>query len=199
MSDGGEGFVDALGGANRTLTVSGPLGDPVEAAWRFEHDRAVIEMAAAAGLTLVGGPDHNDPMAASTHGVGELIATRRRERGPTGADRRGRLGHDRRRPRCAAGPLPGGSLPRRRAAGRHRRPHDVRRCRRGVRPAEGRDARTGRTAPTPPRAAGRHVRRRLRRRRARPRGFGRRRRAGRWPGGHRCAIWAPGSTWWPTR
>lgn len=74
MSDGGEGFVDALGGANRTLTVSGPLGDPVEAAWRFEHDRAVIEMAAAAGLTLAGGPDHNDPMAASTHGVGELIA-----------------------------------------------------------------------------------------------------------------------------
>lgn len=74
MSDGGEGFVDALGGANRTLTVSGPLGDPVEAAWRFEHDRAVIEMAAAAGLTLAGGPEHNDPMAASTHGVGEVIA-----------------------------------------------------------------------------------------------------------------------------
>jgi glycerate kinase len=74
MSDGGEGFVDALGGPNRTLTVSGPLGDPVEAAWRFEHDRAVIEMAAAAGLTLAGGPEQNDPMAASTHGVGELIA-----------------------------------------------------------------------------------------------------------------------------
>jgi glycerate kinase len=74
MSDGGEGFIDALGGPNRTMTVSGPLGDPVEAPWRFSHDRAVIEMAAAAGLTLVGGPERNDPIAASTHGVGELIA-----------------------------------------------------------------------------------------------------------------------------
>jgi glycerate kinase len=74
MSDGGEGFVDALGGANRTTTVSGPLGDPVAAPWRFTHDLAVIEMASAAGLTLAGGQEHNDPMAASTHGVGELIA-----------------------------------------------------------------------------------------------------------------------------
>ena len=74
MSDGGEGFIDALGGPNRTMTVSGPLGDPVEAPWRFAHDRAVIEMASAAGLTLAGGAEHNDPIAASTHGVGELIA-----------------------------------------------------------------------------------------------------------------------------
>jgi glycerate 2-kinase len=73
MSDGGEGFIDALGGSNRTMTVTGPLGDPVEAAWRFAHDRAVVEMAAAAGLTLAGGAEHNDPMAASTFGVGELI------------------------------------------------------------------------------------------------------------------------------
>jgi glycerate kinase len=35
----------------------------------------VIEMAAASGLTLVGGPDGNDPMAASTYGTGELILT----------------------------------------------------------------------------------------------------------------------------
>lgn len=75
MSDGGEGFIEALGGPNRTTTVTGPLGDPVDAPWRFEHDRAVIEMAAASGLTLVGGPEHNDPVAASTYGTGELIAT----------------------------------------------------------------------------------------------------------------------------
>ena len=31
MADGGEGFLDVLGGANRTTTVTGPLGDPVEA------------------------------------------------------------------------------------------------------------------------------------------------------------------------
>jgi glycerate kinase len=74
MSDGGEGFIDALGGANRTMTVTGPLGDPVDAPWRFAHDRAVIEMAAASGLSLVGGAEANDPMAASTTGTGELIA-----------------------------------------------------------------------------------------------------------------------------
>ena len=75
MSDGGEGFIDALGGANRTMMVTGPLGDPVEAGWRFEHGRAVVEMAAASGLTLVGGAEGNDPMAASTYGTGELIAS----------------------------------------------------------------------------------------------------------------------------
>jgi glycerate kinase len=75
MSDGGEGFIDALGGPNRTMTVTGPLGDLVEAPWRFAHDRAVIEMAAASGLTLVGGGEGNDAMSASTYGTGELIAT----------------------------------------------------------------------------------------------------------------------------
>ena len=29
MADGGEGTLDALGGANKTTTVTGPLGDPV--------------------------------------------------------------------------------------------------------------------------------------------------------------------------
>jgi glycerate kinase len=76
MADGGEGFLDVLGGANRTTMVTGPLGDVVEAGWRLERGRrAVIEMATASGLALVGGPDGNDPMAASTYGTGELIAT----------------------------------------------------------------------------------------------------------------------------
>jgi glycerate kinase len=74
LADGGEGFLDALGGANRVETVSGPLGDPVEAPWRLVRRTAVIEMALAAGLALVGGPDGNDAVAASTAGVGELIA-----------------------------------------------------------------------------------------------------------------------------
>jgi glycerate kinase len=74
LSDGGEGFVDALGGANRTATVHGPLGEPVQAAWRLSRGTAVLEMAAASGLSLVGGPDGNDPMDASTRGTGELIA-----------------------------------------------------------------------------------------------------------------------------
>jgi glycerate kinase len=73
MSDGGEGFLDALGGANRTTTVTGPLGDAVPAAWRLDGRRAVIEMAQASGLLLAGGAEGNDPIAASTYGTGELI------------------------------------------------------------------------------------------------------------------------------
>ena len=47
VADGGEGTIDALGGANRTTTVRGPLGDPVEASWRLDRRTAVIEMATA--------------------------------------------------------------------------------------------------------------------------------------------------------
>lgn len=74
LSDGGEGFLDVFGGANRTTTVTGPLGVPVEAGWRLAGRVAVIEMARASGLALVGGPEGNDPIAASTIGTGELIA-----------------------------------------------------------------------------------------------------------------------------
>ena len=73
LADGGEGTLDALGGPNRTSTVTGPLGDPVEAEWRFHRGTAVIEMARASGLTLVGGAAKNDPIAAATTGTGELI------------------------------------------------------------------------------------------------------------------------------
>lgn len=58
------------------MTVRGPLGEPVEAAW-FELDggsTAAIEMAMASGLELVGGWEDNDPMRATTAGTGELIA-----------------------------------------------------------------------------------------------------------------------------
>ncbi|MCO5319398.1 MAG: glycerate kinase [Microthrixaceae bacterium] len=74
LADGGEGTLDVLGGANRTSVVSGPLGDPVEAPWRLARRSAVIEMARASGLELVGGPEHNDPVAASTVGTGQLIS-----------------------------------------------------------------------------------------------------------------------------
>lgn len=74
MADGGEGFLDVLGGANRTSTVTGPDGRPVEAGWRLSRRIAVIEMAAASGLHLVDGPDGNDPVDATTAGTGELIA-----------------------------------------------------------------------------------------------------------------------------
>ncbi len=74
MADGGEGTLAVLGGANRRSTVTGPLGEPVEAGWRLDRRRAVIEMAEASGLELAGGPEGNDPVAATTTGTGELIA-----------------------------------------------------------------------------------------------------------------------------
>ncbi len=73
MADGGEGTLDALGGPNRTTTVTGPLGHPVAARWRLDGRTAVIEMAEASGLVLAGGAEGNDAVAASTVGTGELI------------------------------------------------------------------------------------------------------------------------------
>jgi glycerate 2-kinase len=74
LADGGEGTLDVLGGPNRTTTVTGPLGDAVAAPWRFAGRGAVIEMARASGLELVGGPEGNDPVAATSSGTGELLS-----------------------------------------------------------------------------------------------------------------------------
>lgn len=77
LADGGEGTVEALvqsaGGKERTETVSGPLGTPVQAKWGVLPDgRAVIEMAQASGLTLV--PlGYYRPKDASSYGTGQLI------------------------------------------------------------------------------------------------------------------------------
>lgn len=73
LADGGEGTLEILGGTNMHTWVTGPLGDPVLAHWRFSRGTAVIEMARASGLTLVGGSSKNDALAASTQGTGELI------------------------------------------------------------------------------------------------------------------------------
>jgi glycerate 2-kinase len=77
LADGGEGTLDALlaarGGSTRTATVTGPLGEPVEAAWGLLPDgTGVVEMARASGLALVS--NRNDPLRASSRGTGELIA-----------------------------------------------------------------------------------------------------------------------------
>jgi glycerate 2-kinase len=73
LADGGEGLLEVFGGPNRFTVVSGPLGDPVQAGWRIDKGRAIIEMARASGLGVIGGAEHNDPIAADTFGVGELI------------------------------------------------------------------------------------------------------------------------------
>lgn len=78
MADGGEGTVDALvaatGGRFVKCVVTGPMGDPVEAAYGILGDgvSAVIEMASASGLPLVP-PDKRDPERATSRGTGELI------------------------------------------------------------------------------------------------------------------------------
>ncbi|GLK79749.1 glycerate kinase family protein [Methylopila turkensis] len=80
MVDGGEGFTETLveltGGSMRPVTVTGPVGAPVEAFVGFlgglDRRTAVIEMAAAAGLRLVP-RDLRDPGATTSFGVGELI------------------------------------------------------------------------------------------------------------------------------
>lgn len=77
LADGGEGTVDALnvalGGSLRRVTVTGPAGTPVEAVYSLAGDMAVMEMASAAGITLVPDEERN-PLTATTFGVGEMIA-----------------------------------------------------------------------------------------------------------------------------
>lgn len=74
LADGGEGTLEALGGGNRRTRVTGPLGEPVEAAWRLADGVAVVEAAQACGLMLAGGAAGNDPLRATSRGVGELVA-----------------------------------------------------------------------------------------------------------------------------
>lgn len=77
LADGGEGTVDALieglGAKKIPVTVTGPLGEKVSCYYGFleETKSAVMEMASAAGITLV---TKKDPLRASTYGVGEMIA-----------------------------------------------------------------------------------------------------------------------------
>ena len=80
LVDGGEGFTKTLvtttGGTLHPLTVTGPVGQPVEAYYGFlggtDTKTAVLEMAAAAGLRLVP-RDARNPLKTTTYGVGELI------------------------------------------------------------------------------------------------------------------------------
>ena len=74
LADGGDGTLEALGGGNRTSVITGPLGERVEAEWRLDGGVAVIEVARTSGLVMAGGPEGNDPLAATTSGVGELMS-----------------------------------------------------------------------------------------------------------------------------
>lgn len=76
VADGGEGTVEALvttlGGHIEWTEVSDPLGRPVKAAYGIAGDLAIIESAAACGLTLLSKEERN-PLIATTKGLGELI------------------------------------------------------------------------------------------------------------------------------
>ena len=78
LADGGEGTVDALSEGTNTevveITVKGPLLKPVTAKYCIlkTTNTAVIEMAAASGITLVSDAEKN-PLNTTTYGVGELI------------------------------------------------------------------------------------------------------------------------------
>ena len=76
VADGGEGtveaLVDTLGGHLEWAEVSDSLGRPVKAAYGVAGDLAIIESAAACGLTLLTKEERN-PLVTSTKGLGELI------------------------------------------------------------------------------------------------------------------------------
>ena len=78
LADGGEGTVEALtrgmNGRYEKITVTDPLGRPTDAVYGILEDShtAIIEMSAAAGITLIDAKDRN-PMNTTTYGVGEMI------------------------------------------------------------------------------------------------------------------------------
>jgi glycerate kinase len=80
MADGGEGTLDALvdaqGGRLVATTATGPLGDPVDAAFGIVETTdgltGVVESARASGLALLG-EGRRDPLRTTTRGTGELI------------------------------------------------------------------------------------------------------------------------------
>lgn len=81
LVDGGEGFTKALvastGGIIHHVQVVGPVGEVISSHFGFlggeQSKTAVIEMAAAAGLSLVP-RDQRNPLYTTTYGVGQLIS-----------------------------------------------------------------------------------------------------------------------------
>ena len=75
VADGGEGtvscFLDSIGASPVTVRVQGPYGETVDAVYARKGNRAIIEMASAAGLPMVG--SNLDPERTTTNGVGMLL------------------------------------------------------------------------------------------------------------------------------
>lgn len=77
VSDGGEGFLDAVEATDNyqrvTVNVFDPLMRPIRADYLICGNQAVIEMAQASGLHLLK-PEERNPLVASSYGTGQLIA-----------------------------------------------------------------------------------------------------------------------------
>ncbi len=75
VADGGDGTVQAAlaaGAQRRTVRVTGPTGQPVDADIAVEGSTAVVELAAASGLALLA-PSKLAPLTATSYGTGELV------------------------------------------------------------------------------------------------------------------------------
>ena len=78
VADGGEGTVEALcaskNGQNISVAVTGPLGEELQSTYCILSDHtAVLEMATAAGITLVP-PGKLNPLNTTTYGFGQMIS-----------------------------------------------------------------------------------------------------------------------------
>lgn len=75
VADGGEGtvecFVQAIQAQPVTVEATGPYGEPIRATYARAGKKAVVEMACAAGLPMVG--QRRNPGATTTYGVGQVI------------------------------------------------------------------------------------------------------------------------------
>lgn len=77
LADGGEGtmeaLVDSLDGTFITHTVTGPLGEKIQAGYGLiEQEMAVMDIAEVVGLHLIPKEKRN-PLHTTTYGIGELI------------------------------------------------------------------------------------------------------------------------------
>lgn len=78
LADGGEGTVEAIvaatGGEMVTVTAHNPLGELIKSSYGIisKTQTAIIEMAAASGITLIDETERN-PLCTTTFGVGEMI------------------------------------------------------------------------------------------------------------------------------
>ncbi len=83
VADGGEGTVDAflvaIGGKKVSIITEGPYRESVESFYGISGETAIVEMAASAGLPMVG--DNRCAEKTSTYGVGQLISAAVREPG----------------------------------------------------------------------------------------------------------------------